>query len=244
MRSQVAFCAAALAAVIGSGAASRAGATTIFNDNFDEELIPAGSTWIMNDNSFTNFNVVGGGTVDLLTAGNPFGLTGSGTNSSGNFVDLDGSTDHGGFLQTKQAFSFNAGDTVTLSVDVGGNERSGTDGLFAGFQFAGAPAITNLTASGLGNFTMANDQILGTAQLASTAPFQTYSISFTAISAGSINALVGTDSADNVGPLLDHVILSDLSTAVPEPAAWAFLITGFGAIGALMRRDRRRAATA
>jgi PEP-CTERM motif len=230
--------------VVGLGAAvllvlgaSRAGAAVIFNDNFDGENVPPAS-WVMNDNSFVNFDVTSG-SVDLLTMGNPFGLAGSGTNASGNFVDLDGSTEQGGTLATKQTFSYDAGQTVTLSLDIGGSERTGTDGLFGGFQFSGAPSITGVTTTGFTDNSLTGNQLLGTAQLASTAPFQSFTITFTALSGGSLTAMVGTTSHDDMGPLLDDVSISEsLVEGVPEPASWAMMILGLGGAGVMLRRGR------
>ncbi|MBS0334736.1 MAG: hypothetical protein JSS35_18350 [Proteobacteria bacterium] len=242
MPRSVGFYAVAAAAVALSGSGARAMAATLLDDNFDGESVPAGG-WVMNDTSFANFNVATG-SVDLLTAGNPFGLTGSGTNSSGNFIDLDGSTDQGGFLQTKQSYAFNAGDTVTLSVDVGGNQRSGSDGLFVGFQFAGVPSLSNVSLAGLTSSVQPPGMLMGMSTLSSTDPFQVFTISFVANSAGSLTALVGTNSADDMGPLLDHVTLADVACAAPEPTAWAFCIIGFGGIGGLLRRARQQAVMA
>ncbi|MBS0361231.1 MAG: PEPxxWA-CTERM sorting domain-containing protein [Proteobacteria bacterium] len=225
-----------MTALLGLGVASRAWSAVLLDDNFDGETVPAGG-WVMNDTSFTNF-IVSAGSVDLLTGGNPFGLVGSGTNSSGNFVDLDGSTFAGGTLQTKATYSFNAGDTVTLSIDVGGNQRSGTDGLFAGFSFVGSPSIGSFSTSGLGAPVQPPNMLMGMTSLASTDPFQVLTISFVAQSAGGLTAFVGTDSADNMGPLLDRVTLSDLAADVPEPQAWMLMIVGFGGLGALLRRRR------
>src|ERR1700753_991561 len=104
MRGSIGVSAAALAAVLSMGAFAQAQAAVIFNDNFDQEAMPA-DNWIQNDAALTNFNVIDG-TGDVLTGGNTFGLVGSGTNASGYFVDLDGSTMDGGFLQTKQSFSY------------------------------------------------------------------------------------------------------------------------------------------
>lgn len=46
--------------------------------------------------------------------------------------------------------------------------------------------------------------------------------------------------------ILDSVTISpaSLGSAVPEPATWAMMIIGFGAVGSLMRQSRRRMATA
>jgi hypothetical protein len=224
MRGLVGVCAVALAAL----AASKAGAAVIFTDNFDAEPVPAAG-WVPNDNSFAHFTV-SQGAVDLLGPTNPFGLTGV-----GNFVDLDGSTMHGGFLQTIQQFSYNAGDTVTASFRVGGNQRGGTDGLLGGFVFAGPHDVTNVTTTGFTSTQTPGLELLGLASLGSTAAYQDFSISFRALSAGSLGAVVGTDSNDNIGPLLDAVTLSIL---VPEPASWALMILGFGGVGGVLRGRR------
>lgn len=241
---RVFWCAVAAAAFVGWGGASCAMAATLLDDGFDAESVPAGG-WVMNDTAFTNFTVMGG-TVDLLAPGNPFGLSGSGTNSSGNFVDLDGSTDHGGFLATNQTYAFDAGDTVTLSVDVAGNGRGGADdSLFLGFRLMGTPSITDVTASSPFSVNQSSAMLSGMATVAADAPFQIYTISFKALSAGSLMGFVGTTSMDNVGPLVDRFTLQDqLAIALPEPTAWAFLIAGFGGVGALKRQVRRRRAVA
>jgi hypothetical protein len=53
---------------------------------------------------------------------------------------------------------------------------------------------------------------------------------------------IGTNSADNVGPLLDNVKLT-VDAGVPEPAAWAMMLAGFGLVGAAMRRREKVAVT-
>src|SRR3954464_3459944 len=143
MRGLVGVCAAPLVPLGPTGP----GAGVIFPDNFGADVVPNPPNWIPNDPVFSNF-FVGGGTVDLLAAGNPFGLTNSGTTGSTHFVDLDGTSTQGGFLETIQQFNYTAGQTVTLSVDVGGNQRSGTDGLFAGFRFFGTRDISNVSFTG------------------------------------------------------------------------------------------------
>jgi len=221
-------CAAALLA-IGPG---HAAAAVVFSDNFDAETVPNPPGWIANDNSFANF-FVEDGTVDLLGPANPFGLTGV-----GNFVDLDGSTGNGGVLETIRQFDYSAGSTVTLNLVVSGNQRSGTDTLFGGFRFFTPRSVDNVSFSGFTSSQspdLPTQELLGIASLASDSPYQTYSISFHALTNGTITALIGTDSADNVGPLLDGVTLTD----VPEPASWALMIGGFGLLGATLRMRRR-----
>jgi len=221
-----AACAAALVA-LGPGKAAAA----VFSDNFDAEPVPTPPGWVPDYNSFANF-FVEDGTVDLLGPANPFLLTGT-----GNFVDLDGSTNNGGILETIPQFNFSAGSTVTLNILAAGNERGGTDTLFAGFRFFTPRNVDNVMLSGFTSFQEPDSptqELLGIVSLPSNAPYQTYSISFHAPVSGRVTALIGTDSADNVGPLLDAVSFA----AVPEPASWALTIAGFGLMGAALRRRR------
>src|SRR5688500_4560905 len=195
-----------VAAMVAMGAQS-AGAVELCSDNFDAEPVPA-ANWVANYGSFANFFVGSEGTVDLLGPGNPFGLTGD-----GNFVDLDGSSGQGSFIETIDQFDFEAGQIITLSVDVSGNQRSGVDNLFGGFRFFGpAPSYTNVMLTGFSAFQepiVPSRQLLGVDPFVfSTDPYQTYSISFRSTSSGSFSALVGTGSADNIGPLIDNVSIS------------------------------------
>ena len=225
------------AGVLAAGA-SQAGAAVIFSDNFDSDAVKS-TGWFANQTTLNNFSV-SGGTVDVYGVGNLHGLTGT-----GNFIDLDGSSGHGGVLQSLQDFSFKAGDLMTADFDVGGSEREGTDGLFGGFAFSNNASVADVTTSGFSSFQTpeTTQQLLGFAQVASTAAFQHFQISFRAITDGSFSLLVGTDSNDNIGPLLDSVTLTDgLALApvalVPEPASWALMMVGFGGVGAILRRRR------
>ena len=79
---------------------------------------------------------------------------------------------------------------------------------------------------------------------ATSPQFVTSSFSFRALGAGNARIAFYTDSADNIGPLIDNVRL-DVTSAVPEPATWALMILGFGLVGGMMRgSSRRRAALA
>ena len=53
---------------------------------------------------------------------------------------------------------------------------------------------------------------------------------------------VFTAGDDNIGPVIDNVVL-DIA-AVPEPTTWGMLIAGFGAIGGTLRRRKPLPATA
>lgn len=68
--------------------------------------------------------------------------------------------------------------------------------------------------------------------------FQTFGANFSGVAAGS-GALTlfywDSFSSDNFGQ-----IAFNLSSPVPEPAAWALMLAGFGLIGFTMRRNRAR----
>lgn len=88
-------------------------ATVLFTDNFDTEN---GSNGVFNWTSFANWNVLGG-CVDLH--GNGFVDVQPG---KGLYVDLDGSCDAGGTIETKTAFNLQPGSYI-LEYWIAGNQR-------------------------------------------------------------------------------------------------------------------------
>jgi hypothetical protein len=233
------------ALVVAMGAQS-ASAVELFFDNFNAEG-GAPSNTTLNYNSFANFTVEDG-TVDLIGTPNVYGLTGD-----IKYVDLDGSTDDAGYLLTRDVFSFSAGDTITLNFVASGNQRAdifanGTsdddDNLFGGFMFTSPVLFSNVMLTGFTSFQTPTLELLGVRPLVgANDPYSTYSISFQADTAGSFRALVGTGSADSVGPLADNFQIT-ASNVVPEPATWAMMIVGFGFAGAMLRRRRPLGLTA
>lgn len=91
-------------------------ATVLLTDNFDTENNGAG---VFNWTSFANWNVLGG-CVDLH--GNGFVDVQPG---KGLYVDLDGSCDAGGTIETKTAFTLEPGSYV-LEFWMAGNQRIDT----------------------------------------------------------------------------------------------------------------------
>jgi hypothetical protein len=183
------------------------------------------------------------GTVDLVKSGE-YGISCAGI--GGSCIDLDGSTGNGGTISSN-SYTFSAGQLITLSFSLAGNQRgAGADDFFAGFQFGGNTSIANYTLGGsfggfnIGGFTTSG--ITSFTSIADSAPFSTYSLSFNALTAGSLRAIVGTSSTDNQGPVLDNFRLS-IAGGVPEPMTWALMILGFGVIGGAMRRRAAPAMT-
>jgi hypothetical protein len=202
-----------VALAFGVMTASSAHAVIVFQDNFDGE--PGGS--VLNYNSYANWDVTFG-TVDKIANGG-FGITCAG--NTGQCVDIDGSTNDAGLMTLKQTFSFNAGDTVTLMFDYTGNQRA-TQSETIGITFA--PFFSSFIAIGSGNIGL---------------PFTTYSNSVvvnTAVTGVtlSIGQVAGTDLNDNVGPIIDNVVIDvqpgRVTPTVPLPAP-ALLLGGLVALG-------------
>lgn len=204
-------------------------AATVFSDDF------SGDTPALNA-LLTNFNVTG--KVDLVGVKNDYKINTGG----GNVVDLDGSTGPG-TITSKLSFAFNAGDTVTLDMLIGGAQRfKGADSLFVGFTFAAAIEVLDWTGTGyLDWLTYTNIASTG-GIMASLVDFKTSnliaptSMSFRAGTSGSLTFSIGTNSADNIGPLLAGVSLDISPAVVPLPAGGALLLLGLGALGALRRK--------
>lgn len=209
-----------------------ASAAVVFFDDFDAEN---GGNTVLNYNSFANFSVIGG--VDLVATPNGFGIA-----CADSCVDLDGTTGPGR-LTSLASYAFNTGDMVRLTFDLSGNQRSGTfDQFGAGFNFDSAAQLTNVGFNYNGTDTilfptLTNSSIFRSGTSVGTEPFSTRSVFFTAAESGSFTFSLGSNSSYNIGPVLDNVSLQ--IAPAPEPATWAFMIVGVGAIGAAMRRQRK-----
>ncbi len=217
--------------------AAPASAATVFSDNFDTEN---GGFSAFNYAGFANFSVTGN--VDIIQHGTFFNCPGPGL-----CVDLDGTSGPGELLSLA-SFAFNAGDVVRLSYDLSGNQRGAADdGWYSGFSFGAATQINNYGFNYFGSDTIVGDfntsSISTSTNIASGDPFAARSIFFTAGNAGTLNFYIGTNSADNFGPVLDNVGLDIGPGAVPEPTTWAMMIAGFGLVGGAMRRTKGRQRT-
>jgi hypothetical protein len=189
---------------------SVASAATLLSDNFNAENsgIAAG-----NYTGFANWNVTRG-SVDLIGNGSSDFIPGNGL-----YLDLDGSTFAAGKLESKNTYSFNAGDTINLDFKLAGSQRGD---------------VNSVTVS-LGS--LYNEMFT----LPSATPFTTITRSFTVASATSAGLIFDHAGGDSFGLLLDNVVLSSTSasTAVPEP--FTIIGTLIGGTAAVRMRKKLKA---
>ena len=189
----------------------------LFQDNFAADS----GTSAMNFNSFLNWTV-DNGTADYIRMDNIWGIT----NCVNGCVDIDGSIANGGRMTTKPLFNLSAADSYQISVDVSGNQRSGS--------------VENLTFGmlGLNNFNF-NSILPGNT-------FTTLTGTFTGLS-GLASLFIETGSNDNEGAILDNVRFECIScnvvsnpATVPEPDILGLLALGLLGLGLVKNRRKNQ----
>ncbi|BAH37634.1 hypothetical protein GAU_0592 [Gemmatimonas aurantiaca T-27] len=187
-----------------------------------------------------NFTVMGT-SIDVVQNGN-YSITCVG--NTGACVDLDGTPGPGG-LASKISYAFAAGDVVRLQFSVSGNQRTAVeDDLEIGFTFDDYIEVLGLEVF------LNGGSILGPADVgvtdfltlptavAADQPWSTLVFQFTVGSAANIGFSLSSNSADNVGPVIDDVLFTRTSTTVPEPSTYALMAAGLMAMAAVARRRR------
>lgn len=227
----------ALAGVLAAGSAR---AQTIVDGGFEATNVPAGSApgyaigstaipgWtVINHDSTTqtatnnrDIAVLGNGAFGLST---PFGI---------DFVDLTGYNDNPAYAGVGQTITTSIGQAYNLTFWLG---ASLTDGRYAGpvsaLVYFGAQTATAFN-TGPSNLTATN--MIWTMQ----------NVVFTARTTSTLVGIVGNSSTGGQFIGLDNVSIAPVAGGgVPEPASWAMMLAGFGAMGLAMRRRRKVAAT-
>ncbi len=118
--------------------------------------------------------------------------------------------------------NFVSGEYRNVVLTVDGNKVSAF--IDGGASFATMSDVMSLT-KGSGALTFFADNILGSG--------------FGEWSSGSIAALRVYDGVLSAAEIAELNQIPFVSGAVPEPATWAMLISGFGLVGGMMRRRRR-----
>ena len=205
MQSRILLVSSILVGVVAAAPAARA-AAVVLSDDFNND----GYHLNWKPSSLWTAPI---GTVDLVGE-TP---TGSGFDfypGNGSYVDLDGSTNAAGALQS--AASFAAG-MYTLSFDLGGNARGD---------------VAKTTTISLGDWSTA-------LTLASDSPFRLYTYTFTT-SGGKLKFADNTVGNQSIGNVLDNVTLTDPPSA-PETSTWAMMALGFAGLGYAGLRVRKTA---
>lgn len=180
---------------------------------------------IVVDGGFEAQGTASGGTCTLSPSPNcaAGAWSGGGDHAGINFNDgqnFAGSTPDGSYYAFLQS---NNGSTASISQDV-----TVADGQYVVSWLAGGR--TNF--SGPVDFTVSLGTQIYSGSLTQAQPFTEFSAPVTL--AGGTYSLVftaHTESGDN-SALIDRVSID----AVPEPATWALMISGFGLVGVTMRR--------
>ncbi len=150
---------------------------------------------------------VSNGTVDIIGTGF-FDLQ----PGNGNYIDLDGSVGNAGDLSIQ--LTLTGGVLHTLSYDLAGSQRGDRNTVNIAF----------------GSSTDSQS-------LASSVPFSTFTLDFTPLATGSYTLMFSHAGGDNLGLLLDRVVVTSFPRGnVPEPASLALALLGLAAAGAARRR--------
>ena len=203
------------------GSNAQAG-TTIFSEDFSTAVV--GNYGAPNAITGTQFTVFTGN-VDLLSLSQ--GNFGCADNPNGACVDLVGAFANGG-ITSPSDLSLSTKDVYTVTF---------------GANLQGFPttdmAQTTFDVS-LGNQTQ--EETLTAAE-----GNHQYSLTFNPLTdqSGAAISFLSVSGADSVhGAVIDNIVVTAEPTGIPEPASWATMLVGFGAIGGAMRLRRRVAATA
>lgn len=145
------------------------------------------------------------------------------------YASLDGQN----YYEDDFVLNLNGTDIARATFNLGGGGLNS----FVYFQPAGAtwsPDVGNYT-----NVTWAGGQMVGTTPLDLVHGLNTLTFSYISLPGPDHAGFQGTGDE---GWGLENVLVTGAAGGVPEPAAWALMILGFGGVGAVLRRRRDRVA--
>lgn len=174
--------------------------------------------------TFQDLSIVGATSAPMTRAVGAYGYQASVSTTS--FYGAGTSADH--WLSTNTATdAISFGDFTGGVFGVGGNFfGSNISGGFA----AGGVVLTATDADGTVSHTISN---------AATSSFLGF-VSTSGVT-GMTLAAIQPNNSTFLWPTADNLTLGgQVVSAVPEPATWAMMIVGFGAVGSMVRTSRRR----
>ena len=197
-----------LASALALGLAPTASATVIFSDNFDTEVAGTNAT-------LSQWNITAG-SVDVI----PVGMNFVWYAGNGQYVDMNGSTQTAGRIETKLALGLVAGTRYVLSFDYGNNKNSNAVEQLT-YGFAGQQWVIDIPGA-----VPAFNRVVQTFVFSGTGDRLFF-------------ADTGSTPRDNGGPILDNVTLA--LAPIPLPAGGLLLIGALGGLALLRRRKSAQA---
>jgi hypothetical protein len=224
--------------------AGPAAAKRVFFDDFDSEA--NGKTAIF-QTTLSNFEVAG--YIDIIAPDNRLGYA---VDSS--VIDIGGGLT-GGAIRNKDWYRWEAGDTVSVSFLISGNQLRPdipdipyfelqflVEGDENGYKWVDVERFwaDGWLVSDFGPERLGDYYFMYGTELAGNQPWVRQTLNFIPLKGGSVRFLLGTLTGGGYGPLIDDfaIDITPAAAAIPEPECWAMLIIGFGAVGIGLRRRR------
>ncbi len=211
MRISTVFAGLALSAAVSAGSA--ASAAIIYSENFNDIAFVGSNLGLVGSEATSDRWA----DTSYYTINNANGWTFSGSA----YLAKQDSTGDGALLLNETTgvgttlYGLTVGKAYTLNLLLSGDNRPGQNYVF------------NVAIAGV------NQSVSGTDLAAGTNPGTLLSYNFVA-TASQQTLTLSQASGSQASPIVDNVSI----TAVPEPATWALMISGFGLAGAALRRRR------
>ena len=146
------------------------------------------------------------------------------------YASLDGQN----FYEDDFTLSLNSTPILSGTFNLGGG---GANVVF--FAPVGA-SVNNISGNGMA-VTFAGGKVLISTPLNLLAGLNSLTFNYKALPGP---AHAGFQGTGDEGWGLRDIVVTQASGGVPEPASWALMLTGFGGLGAVLRRSRRQAVLA